>query len=235
MANHCNILCKRCPDCQKHKPRRNKYGHLPPKNVGDLIPWDTVHVDLIGPYSLTAKQFQPDGETITSELRLTCMTMLDPVTGWFEIAEVPNYIVHNVIKKLVDLEIDKSSARVGRLFDQYWLARYPRPKKVIFDNGSEFKKDFVPLLKDWSIKPQCTTIKNPQSNSPVERIHQVLRHMFLTKNLRAQTFDYIDPFGSILASIAWAVRAVYNSATDTTPDQLVFGRDMMFNLTSLVN
>ena len=77
------------------------------------------------------------------------MTMLDPVTGWFEIAEVPSYIVHNVEKKLVDLEIDKSSARVGRLFDQYWLARYPRPKKLIFENGSEFKKDFVPLLKDW--------------------------------------------------------------------------------------
>ena len=44
MANHCNILCKRCPDCQKHKPRRNKYGHLPPKNVRGLIPWDTVYV-----------------------------------------------------------------------------------------------------------------------------------------------------------------------------------------------
>ena len=54
-------------------------------------------------------------------------------------------------------------------------------------------------------------------------------------HLRAQTFDYIDPFGSILASIAWAVRASYNSATDATPAQLVFGRDMMFNLTSLVN
>ena len=105
----------------------------------------------------------------------------------------------------------------------------------MFDNGSEFKKDFVPLLKDWSIKPQPTTIKNPQSNSPVERIHQVLRNMFLTKNFPEHTFDYIDPFGAILASVAWAVRASYNSATDATPAQLVFGRDMMFNLSSLIN
>ena len=193
MANQCNILCKRYPDCQLHKQCRIKYGHLPPKNVGDLIPWDTVHVDLIGPYSLTAQQFQPDGETASTELRLTCMTMLDPVTGWFEIAEVPDYIVDDVKNKNVTREIDKSSARISRLFDQFWLARYPRPKKILFDNGSEFKKDFVPILRDWSIKPQCTTIKNPQSNSPVERIHQVLRHMFLTKNLRVQTFNYIDP------------------------------------------
>ena len=131
--------------------------------------------------------------------------------------------------------IDKSSARISRLFDQTWLSRYPRPKKVVFDNGSEFKKDFVPLLKDLSIKPKCTTIKNPQANSPIERIHQVLRHMLLTKNLAEQTLDYLDPFGSILASVAWAVRSSYNNSTDATPAQLVFGRDMMFNLSTLVN
>jgi hypothetical protein len=163
------------------------------------------------------------------------MTMLDPVTGWFEIVEVPNFIIEDVQKKLIDTQTDKSSARISRLFDQTWLSRYPRPKEVIFDNGSEFKKDFVPLLKDWSIKPKCTTIKNPQSNSPVERIHQVLRHMFLTKNMKEQILDYIDPFGDTLASIAWAIRASYNSATDATPAQLVFGRDMMFNIKSIVD
>ena len=110
-----------------------------------------------------------------------------------------------------------------------------RPKKVVFDNGSEFKKDFVPLLKEFSIKPKCTTIKNPKSNSPVERIHQVLRYMLLTKNLADDTLDYINPFGSILASVAWAVRSSYNNTTDATPAQLVFGRDMMFNLSTLVN
>jgi len=236
MSNQATTFCKRCEVCQKHKTRKRKYGQLPPKYVGDLVPWNTVHVDLIGPYSIDAPQFQPDGSIQTKTLQLTCMTMLDPVTGWFEIVEVPSYIAEHVKdKSLNDFIIDKSSARIGRLFDQTWLSRYPRPKEVIFDNGSEFKKDFVPLLKDWSIKPKITTIKNPQSNNPVERIHQVLRHMFLTKNLKEQTFDFIDPFGDILASIAWAVRASYNSATDATPAQLVFGRDMMFNITSLIN
>ena len=57
----------------------------------------------------------------------------------------------------------------------------------------------------------------------------------LTKNLSEQTLDYIDPFGSILASVAWAVRSSYNNSTDATPAQLVFGRDMMFNISTLVN
>ena len=235
MANQCILFCRKCSDCQTYKSRKRKYGHLPPKNVGQLVPWHTVHTDLVGPYSIKAKQYQPDGSISEIELQLTCMTMLDPVTGWFEIVEVPNYIIEDLKTKTTSESIDKTSARISRLFDQTWLSRYPRPTKVIFDNGSEFKKDFIPLLKDWSIKPQCTTIKNPQSNSPVERIHQVLRHMLVIKNLKEKIFDYIDPFGSILASVAWAIRSSYNSTTEATPAQLVFGRDMMFNLSTLVD
>ncbi len=141
--------------------------------------------------------------------------------------EVPNYVINDIKNKTTSEAIDKTSARISRLFHQTWLSRYPRPKRVVFDNGSEFKKDFVPLLKDWSINPKCTTIINSTSNSPVERIHQVLRHNFLTKT---QIFYCINPFGDILASVPWALRASYNSATDATPAQLVFGRYMLFNL-----
>ena len=168
MASECTSFCRRCAECQKHKPRKRKYGHLPPKIVGDLVPWHTVHTDLICPYSLTAKQNQPNGTIEEKEFSLTCMTMIDPVTGWFEIVEVPNYVIDDLEKKTTTESVDKSSARISQLFNQTWLSRYPRPKKVIFDNGSEFKKNFVPLLKDWSIKPVPTTIKNPQSNSPIE-------------------------------------------------------------------
>ena len=55
----------------------------------ELVPWQTVHADLIGPYSITAKQYQTDGSIIDKELSLTCMAMIDPVIGWFEIVEVP--------------------------------------------------------------------------------------------------------------------------------------------------
>ena len=228
-------FCKKCETCQLYKSRKRKFGELPPKNVGKLIPWHTVHTDLVGPYSITAKQQQVDNTIKEVELQLTCMTIIDPATGWFEIIEVPNYIIEELNTKSTQDKIDKTSARISQLFNQTWIQRYPRPNKVIFDNGSEFKKDFVPLLKDFAIKPKCTTIKNPQSNSPVERIHQVLRHMFLTKNLKNQVFDYIDPFGELLASVAWAIRASYNSTTNATPAQLVFGRDMIFNLQTMVD
>ena len=73
------------------------------------MPWETVHVDLVGPYSLKTRQFQPDGSIQTKELQLTCMTLLDPVTGWFEIAEVPNYIIPDIQTKKFQETIDKTS------------------------------------------------------------------------------------------------------------------------------
>lgn len=53
--------CRKCPTCQKYKKRNNKYGHVPPKDPEDLLPWDTLCVDLVGPYSLKAKVRQLDG------------------------------------------------------------------------------------------------------------------------------------------------------------------------------
>jgi len=118
-------------------------------------------VDLIGPYTVKVNQEQPGQIIKEVELQLTCMTFLDPATGWFEIAEVP-YLDIEDVKNKNKTTIDKSSARIIQIFNDVWLSRYPRPKKVIFDNGSEFKKDFVPLLQEFAIKPTCTTIKNLQ-------------------------------------------------------------------------
>ena len=74
------------------------------------------------------------------------MKFIDPVTGWFEITEVPY--------------INQILARISQLFNQMWQSRYPRPQRVRFDNGSESKKKIIPLLKDFGIKPKPTSIKN---------------------------------------------------------------------------
>ena len=120
---------------------------------------EAVHVDLIGPYTKKVNQQQADVSTMQVELQLTCITFIDPATGWFEITEVPYYDIDD-IKKGNKQAIDKTSARISLLFDEVWLSRYLRPSKVVFDNGSEFKKDFIPLLEDFAIKPKCTTIKS---------------------------------------------------------------------------
>ena len=122
------------------------------------------------------------------------MTFLDPATGWFKIVQVPLFDIEDVKNGNKEV-IVKTSARISQFFNQVWLSRYPWPSEVVFDNGSEFKKDFLPLLKDFAIKPKPTTIKNPQANSPVEQIY--VMNMLNTKNLSGQVFDYIDSIISI--------------------------------------
>ena len=146
---------RKCATCKKFK-KTNKpnYGKLPVKTT-EVTPCVEVYVDLIGSYTVKTQRLDTKGVPIT--LTLTEMTFIDPRTGWFEIAEVPS--------------TDQSSARISRLFNQTWLNRYPRPQKVRFDNGFEFKRDFIPLLKNFCVKPKPTSIKNPQSNAIIERVH----------------------------------------------------------------
>ena len=121
---------KQCPTCQRFKKKKKKkFGKLLPKNV-ELIPWDTLCIDLVDPYTVTDQK--------GNDRILNAMTFVDPATGWFEIAEILT---------------DKTSARISQIFNNTWLSRYPRPRKVIFDNGNEFKKDFLPLLcyKCWKV------------------------------------------------------------------------------------
>ena len=69
MSSQANNFCQKCKECQQHKPRKRKYGQLPPKNIGELVPWETVHTDLIGPYTITTNQLQPGGKVKEVELQ----------------------------------------------------------------------------------------------------------------------------------------------------------------------
>jgi hypothetical protein len=59
--------------------------------------------------------------------------------------------------------------------------------------------------------------------------------MLRTYNLDEIVLDSYDPFGEYLAGIAWAIRSTYHTVMEATPGQLVFGRDMIYNLKSITD
>ena len=71
---------KKCHSCQMTKHRNHKYGKLPAER-SITTPWEALCVDLIGPYTLKGKD--------KTEIDFMCITMIDPATSWFEIAELP--------------------------------------------------------------------------------------------------------------------------------------------------
>ena len=119
------------------------------------------------------------------------MTMIYPATGWFKMVEIPMFDLEEV-EIGNDEYIDKSSARVSQLSNNTWICRYPRLRKVVFDNRSDFKRYFTPLLKDFDIKPVLTSVKKPRANPLVERVHLVILNMLVTKDLDNKVFDYIS-------------------------------------------
>jgi transposase InsO family protein len=201
-----------CAICQRNKKQRKKYGHLPEKEA-EAIPWDKLCVDLIGPYKIKRKG--------TPQLICRCVTMIDPATSWFEIHQYE----------------DKRSISVANIVEQEWFSRYPWPTQITYDRGSEFiGKDFQDMIKnDYGITRKPITVRNPQANAVVERVHQVIGNIIRTFELQTSYLDEEDPWKGILSATAFAVRATYHTTLQKTPGQLVFGRDMIFNIKHTAN
>jgi len=160
MRNQITLFVKACPACQRQKRKQKKYGLLPPK-VAEAEPWDKMCIDLIGPYKICRKGKE--------DLICRCVTMIDPASGWFEIAQYD----------------DKRSVTVANITEQEWFSRYPWPTQITYDRGSEFiGRDFQEMIKeDYGVKGNPITVRNPQANAIVERIHQVIANMIRTFEL----------------------------------------------------
>ena len=88
--------------------------------------------------------------------------MIDPATGWFEIEEIETKSADEVVNKL----------------EFVWLTRYPWPTEVVMDRGKEFAAEVRDTLKnEYGLTRKLITTRNPQANSMIERVHQVLHNM----------------------------------------------------------
>jgi transposase InsO family protein len=141
--------------------------------------------------------------------------MIDPATGWFKMKEIPN----------------KDSGTIANIIKQTWLTRYPWPTQIIFDRGKEFMGEFTCMVQDdYGIKKKPITTRNPQANSIIERIHQMIGNMIRTHQVGSEDINKDDPWSGILAAMMFATRATYHTVTQATLAQLVFGRDAMLNI-----
>ena len=147
--------------------------------------------DLVGPYTLKGKD--------DSVIDFMALAMIDDLTSsWFKIMELPLVPHFKTIKvdgreSLASKEIFvKSSDHIAPLVNKFWLSRYPRCCYLVYDNGGEFKLNFKNLCDLYGIKHKPTTIKNPQANAILERVHQVLGQMLRTAEMDMADSVVID-------------------------------------------
>ena len=143
--------------------------------------------------------------------------MIDPATGWFKIAKCD----------------DKHAITVADIAERTWLNRCPWPDQVDLDKGKKtIRIDFKDMVKSslW-IKTKFVTTRNLQANAIAERLHQVLANSCHTFESEDNHMCETDPWAGILSTAAFAMRSTFHTTLSATPGQLVFGRDMVLNMT----
>jgi hypothetical protein len=164
------------------------------------------------------------------------LTMIDPASSWFEIAELP--IVEQLCRQTVngkelliaDEIFDKTSECIAKLVNKTWLCTYPRCQNLIYNSGSEFKLHFDYLCDSFGITRKPTTVTNPRANGILEHVHQVLGQMLRTAELdmaNSVTPNDVDVF---LDNAAWAICSTYHRVLKASPGAAIFGHDMLFDI-----
>ena len=82
--------------------------------MSEETPWNKLFVDPIGLYKISRKGRYP--------LILKYVTIIDPVTGGFEVTQYR----------------DKKVMTIVNLVETTWLVRYPWPVEITYDQGVEF-------------------------------------------------------------------------------------------------
>eukprot|EP00957_Ditylum_brightwellii_P131456 10026330-Ditylum_brightwellii.AAC.1 len=141
--------------------------------------------------------------------------MIDPVTSWFEIADMNT--------KRADI--------IANVAETTQLTRYPYLTQAVLDRRKEFMALFSEMiLKDYGVKKRPITVRNTQANSIIERMHQTIGNMMRSFDVHSTGIDEKDPWTGILSSVRFATRLTVHTTMQATPMQLVFGRNTILDV-----
>ena len=119
------------------------------------MPWQEIQCDSIGPWKV---------ELRARNLTFHAMTMIDTCTNLVEIKHT----------------LSTTAEEGAHAVETGWLSRYPRPLKIITDQGPEFSTDFTAMCNRHGVTHRPTTSRNPQANSIIERVHQTIGQVLRT-------------------------------------------------------
>ena len=192
--NEYNNNCINCPRT-KQKPYKNRGKmKLFPANA----PFETVHIDLMGPLPQT-----PDGNRYI-------LSMIDRFSRYCMLIPLQNIRAMTVVRGL-----------------ERWLSTFGPPKCILSDNGSQFLSAIFELTcKVYGIKQKFTTIYHPQCNAVVERLHRWIKERLVlialenNQSLLDGTLDWSE----YLSIIQYTYNNTPNQMTSYAPSHIILGK-----------
>ena len=104
------------------------------------------------------------------------------------------------------------------------------------DRGNKFLAEFKTMIQaNYSIKVKPITSRNPQDNSVLERVHQIIGNIIHTFNAQKIVSDDENPWDGILESIMFTLHATVHTIMLNNPAQFVFKRDSILKTRHEVN
>jgi hypothetical protein len=111
------------------------YGYLPSKTVISIF-WESLCVNLIGPYTLKGKY--------NLQIDFMALTMINPASSWLKNTEIP--VITQLCRQTVNgkelltanKNFDKTLDHIAKLVNKTWLCSHPRCRCLIYSNRSEF-------------------------------------------------------------------------------------------------
>ena len=69
------------------------------------------------------------------------------------------------------------------------------------------------MANDYRIPCNSTSVRNPQANAVVERVHQTIGNIICTFNIHQTDLDNENPWEGILSSTMFAIRSTVHTTT----------------------
>lgn len=115
-----------------------------------------------------------------------------------------------------------TAANVAKLIEENVILLFGAPKKIICDNGVQFRsRQFTQLAQCYGSRITYNAVYHPQANN-TERVNRVLKTM-----LRAFVQDNQRDWDKILPQVSCAIRTSRHEVTGYTPYFVNFGREMV--------
>ena len=200
---------RRCIPCQRYKNPGRGIGHVASHMSTLGLPWEEIAIDTIGPWKIEINNY---GTVIFNGF-----TIIDTTTGLLEIRRAT--------------QRNPGGLEAIDALDNAWLMRYPKPARVIFDQGTEFlNADFGGHLISLGIKPVATSVANPQANAILERSHDTIKTAMRTElhenpPITIQNAEQL--VDNVFQSAAYAVCCTVHKTLGVSPGAFVFQRDML--------
>ncbi|GKV37134.1 hypothetical protein SLEP1_g45194 [Rubroshorea leprosula] len=192
MVEDAQNYVKKCPTCQFNADDI----HMPGEMLSSLTsPWPFAQwgVDLLGPFT--------KGKGGCTFL----VVAVDYFTKWIE-AKPLSMTTERKIEEF--------------LFNSI-LCRFGIPKRIIVDNGSQFRAAALrSFCNDYGIELALTSVYTPQSNGQAESANKIVLRGLKTRVLAAHT-NWVDDLNKVL----WSCRTTPSSATGETPFSLAYGAE----------